>query len=263
MRKYLIIICFLLGLQMNWAQKGLNSHSIIHHRNGSVYIGKVLGSNESLIQMQLLDGNTVDIPWGAVTKYLPAGKILLFDDGKYHVTHGKLSNIGFGFNIGDFFEGDDALVSTHIPYIFGFQLSPKVALGAGIAFEFNEARISGFKIDTQFIPLFAYGRYYLSETKKRPFAYARIGYGFKADDDQFANDHSGGIQFQGGMGLQFASRKKMKMVLSLGYHLQKTNGSERFIDLFGNEIITAFDILIRRIVFTVGFEFQKPHKNKL
>ncbi len=195
------------------------------------------------------------------SQHVHSQDILLYDNDKYHVTRGTFWDLSLGMNTANLLDEEDARVSTHLPFLYGYHFNSNYALALGTSFEFNQAQISGFTFDTQFVPLFVYGRYYLSKYRKRPFVYGRIGYGFRGDDSTFTNDHEGGVQYQGGFGVHFASRKKGRFMISLGYHLQKTNGTERFIDPFGNEISTVFNIWIRRWIVQFGFEFTKKRKS--
>lgn len=238
-----------------------NDFSILYLQNGSVYVGEVLSDEGYEIDMKLADGNAVTFPMMDVRRHLTADRIVVYPDGKYHSTRGFFFHTGLGMNFESLvIEAEEGRISSHVPYLFGFYLNKKWALGGGFGIEFNEAEVSGFEFDTQFSSQFLYARHYPFDIKRRPFAYARIGYGGRSDESEFDDDHSGGFQFQAGGGIHFASRRKSKFVLSLGYHIQKTDGTERFIDQFGSEINADYDILIRRLILTFGIEFNKVPK---
>jgi hypothetical protein len=242
----------------SWAQKA--EHSIFHLHNGSIYIGSIISEQNHEITLSLDDGETLTFPKHKVKYYLDTNDIIAYPNGKYHHVKGFFFNTSIGINMENIFTEENNLISSHLPFIFGHYLNSKFAVGVGFAFEFNEAEISGFRLDTQFAPLFIYGRHYLGKTKKRSFIYGRLGYGFRGDDGEFTNDHEGGVQFQFGGGIHFSSRRKTKFILSLGYHLQKTNGAENFIDPFGNEIFTEYNIWIRRLILKFGAELSWKKK---
>lgn len=111
--------------------------------------------------------------------------------------------------------------------------------------------------------LFLYGRYHLTEQKRRPFVYARIGGAFtdgqleENPEDNTQNRNKGGFQFQAGGGIQFGSRKNSRWILSLGYHLQKASGQQRFIDFAGGEVTVNYDVWIRRLIVGIAVEFNR------
>lgn len=229
--------------------------SILYLKDGSVYIGEIQDKNANPINLRLSTGNNIEIDRFFIRKYLFADDVLLYDNGKYHVTRGPFFNFSFGINAAL----SDEKVSNHMSFMYGYNFNKKFAVAAGLAFEFNEAILGGFFIDTQFLPIFAYGRYYLSDNRRRPFVYSRIGYGM-ADNNNGFTDHGGGFQFQSGFGFHFASKKRTHFLLKLGYHLQNTQGSESFIDQFGNEIRTDYDLLIKRWILTFSWDFNKTNK---
>lgn len=238
-----------------------NNFSILHLKNGGVYIGEILNDRSQNVEMRLSDGNEISFPKGNVKRHLQSHRIKVYPDGKYNVIQGYFFQFGSGSNAqGIFQDAESTRISSHLPFIFGTYLNPRWGIGGGFGFEFNEAEVSGFEFDTQVFSNFIYGRYYLTENKRRPFAYARVGYGFRGDDSEFDAGNNGGFNFQAGGGFHFTSRRKGKFVLTLGYHLQETDGTERFIDQFGGEIIADYDILIRRMVLTFAAEMNKIPK---
>lgn len=232
-----------------------DNYGIFHMNNGSIYIGEVIEEQDTELQLRLADGNLITVNKYLVKEYFDHRDIKVFDGGKYQVFNGTFCHLSFGFNFGNLMGESDNRVSSTLPFQYLNHFTPRIAAGVGIGFEFFESEVSGFDFNTQFVPLYAYGRYYINESKRRPFFYSRIGYGFKAEGEELQNEHEGGFQYQGGIGLLFASKSNTRFVLSLGYHFQKTSGMESFIDNFGNEISTRFKINIQRIILSIGMEF--------
>ena len=236
-------------------------NSIFYLRNGSVYIGSVLNDEREMLEVALYDGTPISFSRFSIRRYLPAKNIKVHFDGRYNVIRGFFFQTGLGVNAGSIFETNDQRISSHNPYIFGWHFNSRIAGGAGFGFEFDEAEIGNFFVSTQLTSLFIYGRYYLTEQKRRPFLYARVGGAFSSFDDEIAAaTGSGGFQFQAGGGLHFSSRKSRKFILSLGYHQQKAAGQDRFIDFAGSEVIVDYDLWIRRLVLTFGIEFNYRHR---
>ena len=258
--RYLLFLCFII-LSPKASGQAIENNSIVHLRTGSIFFGEILNIDGDVVQMRLLSGQEVSFSKWLVKKYLPADKILVFDKGKFHVTHGWFFNTDLGLNLGGIFDTENQLVSSHLHLIYGYNFNEKFSLAAGIGFEFHETEISGFRIDTQFNPLFLFGRYYFNENKKRLFTYGRVGYGFIGGEEEFQNDNNGGVQYQAGLGIHFATKKRSNFVLTVGYHLQKTDGTENFIDSLGNEIQTEYDIWIRRLMINFGIEFNQLRRS--
>ena len=127
-----------------------------------------------------------------------------YGNGKYQVAQGWFFMIPLGFNTENLTDENDMRVSSNLPLLYGRHFDSNYSIGLGLSFEFNKARVSGFSCNTQFVPLFAYRRYYFDNNRRRPLAFVRIGYGFKAEDREFSNDHEGGMNYQGGMEMHFA-----------------------------------------------------------
>ncbi|MBT8232396.1 MAG: hypothetical protein HKO66_04950 [Saprospiraceae bacterium] len=241
-------------------QTSRKDFSIIKLRNGIVYIGQVTDDSGGQIKINLADDNSVIIDKKKVKTYHYADETIVHDNGKYHAKVGDLYHFSFGMKPFDSSNTGEPTISSHLSFLYGQYYKNKYALGLGFGFEFNEALINGFRIDTQFFPIYGYGRYYISEDKRRPFLYGRLGYGFQANSSEFNNDHEGGVQFQAGAGIHFASRKKTRFIVSLGFHQQHVTGNEKFIDELGSEINVNYKAWIRRFVLNLGFEINKPNR---
>lgn len=244
------------------------NNSIFYMKNGTVYIGEVLNKDSETLQVHLMDGNDVQIFVPSIKRYLAAKDIQVFADGRYNPTRGFFFQTGMGFNAESFAaeEEEEPRISSHLPFLFGWHVNSRWSAAAGFGFEFNEAEIAGFRVETQMTSLFLYGRYHLTKRKRRPFLYARIGGAFtdgqleENPEDNTQSSNTGGFQLQAGGGFQFSSRKNSRWILSLGYHLQKASGQQRFIDFAGGEVIADYDVWIRRLIFGVAVEFNRRPK---
>lgn len=257
---FLFCLVFILP-GLSFAQKTKNvaaNDAILHLKTGATYIGTIRKETSHQIIFDLNDTLSMSIDKYLIKRRYGPDNSFVYPSGKYHDTHGYFWGMHFGLNALGLLSGVDDRESSHFEVLFGHRFNSKWSLAGGLAFEYNQAKVSGFTFDTRFASYFVHGRYYLTENKNRLFAYTRFGYGLPADDDTETQitEHTGGPNFQVGAGLHFASRKKAKLMLSLGYYNQKTEGTESFIDANGNEIFTQFDILISRLLFKIGFEIN-------
>lgn len=230
--------------------------AIASYKNGSVYIGKKIGEEKGMVQMRIFSGDTITINKYVPHRYYDSDNAHVFSNGKFFRTKNLFWTLNFGANFagGD---GDNARESAHFEFLYGDRLTPRLDVALGAGSEFNQASVAGFQFDTQFLALFAYGRYFLTNHQKRLFVFARAGYGFSTDEpeENGSREHGGGINAKYGLGIQFASRKKSKFQISLGHYFQKTSGQESFLDLIGNEINTEYDILLNRMIISFGWDF--------
>ena len=235
--------------------------SILYLQNGGIYIGKILNDEGYDINMKLADGNEIVFPKSNVKRHFESHRLVVYPDGKYNVTKGFFFHYGSGSSLDSYVRDEEnARLSSHIPFIFGTYLNPRIALGGGLGLEFNEVEISGFEFNTSLFTQFIYGRYYLTETKKRPFIFSRIGYGSRAEGTDSNDNDKGGLNFKAGAGIHFSGRQKSKFILSIGYYLQEIEGTELFRDEFGGEIRTDYDVMIRRLTITFSAEFNNARK---
>jgi len=263
MKKYSLlwlILILLFNINISHSQSHIGDKtSIIHFKDGSIYLGEILNTTHDDVTLLLSSGNEIKFSKRLVTHYFDHEDIDVFDRGKWHIQRGLYFEAGLGINAETMAqrEGETPLVSSLFSFMMGYTLNERVSLAAGMGFEFNEAEISGFRIDTQFIPIYLRAKYFLTNQKEKPFLYIRPGYGY-AIVEEAANSgiNNGGPQLQLGAGIQFASKKQSKFIFSLGYHIQKTDGNESFVDNFGSEVAVDYDILIKRIVMTMSYEFS-------
>lgn len=249
MRKCIVLLftlqCFVSAIAQtntDWA--------IATYRNGSIYLGQKVSEKDGLIRLRLPTEDTITVNRYTGATIYDSNNAVVFSDGKYFLTHGFFWSTNFGFSIN---RGETA----HLDLLFGKHVTQKLDIAFGLGSEFNEARAAGFSFDTQVFSLYGYGRYFITSSKPRIFAYGKLGYGFASEEtpDGVPREHIGGFNAKYGIGVQFASRNKSKFQLTFGHYFQKVSGQEFFLDFIGNEIETEFDILIQRLVVSFGWDF--------
>jgi hypothetical protein len=252
-----IIFLFFLFIATNAFSQISPDLAIVKYKNGIYYVGEKIEEENDFVSLKLNTADTIQIDKNQLAKYYDSNNAIIFPNGKYFDTSRKFWSFSFGFNALGVLDSVDQRVSTHLEIMYANRLTKNLNIGFGAGFEFNEARVSGFQFDTQFTSLFVYGRYYITNKPKRIFLFSRLGFGFSSEDnvEGVSSEHSGGFNSLTGLGIHFASRKKSRFQLMIGFYTQKTNGREFFLDNIGNEVQTNYDILIKRLMFKFGWEF--------
>jgi len=231
-----------------------SDEAMIYCRDGSVYRGMIVSENSKTIRIVTIENDTLSVSQANVKKVKRSGDYLFHSKGKTHDINGFFWAINIGFNAAGMFTGEE-IGSEHFELLFGWRFNKQWSVASGIGSEFNFNQIGGFSVQTNFSSFFLYGRYYFTDGRPRLFAYSRLGVGIGQSNETQTLDNAGGIQWQGGGGVHFASRKRARFIISLGYYMQKTNGTQFFLDGFGNEVKVDFDILITRPILKLGIEF--------
>ncbi len=253
----LIAVCFLILAISNYCsgQKKADE-AMIYSRDGSVYRGKIIKENAKIIQFVTLEKDTVSLPAKSVKKIKRSEDYLFLSNGRMYDIKGFFWAINLGFTPNSLFTSDDTR-SEHFEALFGWRINKQWTIGNGVGSEFNISQVGGFSVETTFTSLFLYGRYYFTDSRPRIFAFSRLGVGVVGQTETTeTNNSQGGVQWQGGGGVHFASRRNTRFIISLGYYLQKANGTQLFLDDFGNEVKIDFDILITRPILKLGIEFR-------
>ncbi len=254
MKGHFVCLCLFIFASSVFCQKNNRDElalAILH--DSSKYIGKKISETDGKIQLQITTGDTITVHRLQTYKFYDNSNGIVYPNGKFFKTTGFFFDFTFGLNA-NLFGGSG---SVHTEYLFGKRFTKQLDLAVGFGTEFNQVEIGGFEFDTQFVSLFVQGKYYILNVKPRPFVFGRIGYGGSAEDEQDRIDmgSSGGANFQYGIGLQFAGRKRSRFHLSLGHYYQPATGTEFFLDTIGNEIETSFDIKIQRLILKLGWQF--------
>lgn len=250
-KRVLIVMLSLLCYLSSSAQ---SMDDIVYLKDGSIYRGEIIEENDAYLYMVIVDGQTIGVPQGEIrrTRTMQADRYLFHKGGRYHKKKGIFWNVELGSNV--FSEG----VSDHASFLVGYRFNKRWSAAAGVGSELNTTNIAGFQVETQFSSFFLYGRYYLADSRRRPYIYSRLGYGKGPDTEEQFNSgrHSGGFQAQNGLGIHFSSRKSFRFIIGMGVHTQYTNGEQFFLDDFGSEIKVEYDnFWLNHIVLKFGIEF--------
>ncbi len=229
---------------------------MVYCNDGSIYRGELVGEDDKTLQI-VIEQDTLNVSKVRVKAVREAGDYLFHPKGKFHDTKGFFWSMNLGFSTAGLFTEQD-MTSGHFELLFGYRFNKRWTIASGLGSELNTSQIGEFLIETGFSSYFLYGRYYFTDGRPRLFAYSRLGFGAgqAAEDAETNINNKGGIQWQAGGGIHFASRKNARFIISWGYYLQKTSGTQFFLDDFGNEVKVDFDMLIQRPILKLGIEFR-------
>ena len=235
------------------AQKRTPSYenaAIVHYFDGSVFIGRIVDENADQIILEITTGNEIRVNKRKIKRiYRNAENTFVYSKGRMHDIKGLFIGLDFGFSVA----ADEG--SVHLDFLMGTRLNERFLVGAGLGFYGNTTTLAdNFWTSHQFLTLYGYGRYYLGNRRVRPFTFTKLGYGIGGDVD-FGNEHSGGIHFQPGLGLHFASKKRSTLTIMLSQYVQYTQGNNVSQDFFSNPIVFDYSIWYNRTMLTIGLDF--------
>ncbi len=248
-----VLLCLLyVNPALSQSGESVPTEDVIYLKDGSVYKGIIVDENGSFIYMEVLDGNRIDIPRWKIRKKMSNNNFIFHNRGRYHYTKGLFGALTIGLS-----PTDESVFTEQVSFLVGYRFNKRFSAAIGLGNELTTSEMAGFEVETNFSSYYLYGRYYLSDYRRRPFVYARGGYGSGPADEAESGRHSGGIQGQIGAGIHFASKRRSRFVLSLGYHVQHTSGQQFFLDTFGNEVLVEYpNTWINNFVISFGIEFR-------
>ena len=223
--------------------------AIVYYRDGSVFIGRIVAEDVFALQLAISTGDTIRVELNEARKVLRSTRdILVASRGKFFYTKGMFTSFGLGGG-----GGDDT--ATLLDLMIGRRIDEKYSVAVGTGLHYYSFFFGNFWADTQFIPVYGYGRYYLGRKNTRPFVFATAGYGFPSGTLFFGN-FAGGFQGRLGVGINWASRKKLRWLLTLSQTVQNVRGSAANTDPFNNLVLYNYDLWLNRVVVKLGLEFR-------
>lgn len=220
----------------------------IHLHDGSVFIGKVVEENFFQVILVATTGDTLHINKGLISK-----KFEKKDEPKFFYSDVFFGSIDLNHN--------PDYGAAQIDLMAGYRIDERYSFGVGFGIHQDMLTAGGLFATNRY--KVAYGtarRYFFLKKEIRPFVFTKAGHGF-ADNFTYGweqNVHNGGFYSQTGIGLQFASRTKIRFFMSLSQHFQHTTGHQQsFINLpSNNPVNVAYDVWHSNVIFKIGMEFQ-------
>lgn len=244
----LLISTGLCQFNMVLGQNALSEERIIYLNDGSVLIGTTLEEDLNRIVLVVSTGDTLHIDKSLIRTRLKKIKAT-----KFHYTKGIFASIDLNLLA--------VYNSNQIDLILGYRLNEKYALGIGVGAHTNSSNFNGIWPGNTFNPIYAYGRrYFALKMKNKPFIFMKAGYGFTRSPDfgwsntQIKND--GGLYAQPGIGLNFASRNKFRIIMSLSQYFQYSSGEQHSFDAFNNPVEVNYSGIHSEFTFKIGIEFR-------
>lgn len=255
-RTFILLTLFCLSTCLCFGQrrgsKKETTRAIVQYEDGSVFIGQIIEEGLLELKMVLTTQDTITLNKVYIKRIRRTDKnISLHGGAKFHYTKGLFYSLQFGGAFVD--EGDNE--TGQIEAIVGYRINKKVAAGIGFGNSYNSTFAFGTWIDANAIPVFAYGRYYPLDKKIKPFVAGKIGWAFP-DQNTFSGDHQGGLLFQPEIGVNFASRRRMRFLITVGQQVQNIRGENLDFDAFGNRIESKYSLWFNRTVLKIGFEWK-------
>jgi len=259
MAKYkvlLLLSLFTLNASLCFGQKRKfkkeKTSAIVQYNDGSVFIGQIIYEGALDLKMILTTKDTINLHKVHIKRIRRTDKnIALFNGAKFHYTKGLFYSLQLGGGGSD----NANNVTNQTEVIIGYRFNKKVATGIGFGASYNSTISFGDWLEANSLPVFAYGRYYPFDKKVRPFIAGRLGWAFP-NQDAFGGDHRGGVLIQPEIGVNFASRRRMRFLLSIGQQIQNIRGENLNFDPFFNPVTTKFNLWFNRTVFKIGFEWK-------
>ena len=248
--KNLLLLTFILFSTALFSQN-LLSKTVVYADDGSVYVGEILSENILDIKMVIGTLDTIVLDKRSIKKMNnPPKDMVMYQRGKYHRTGGMFYSFALSSTVSGENEGNGIL-----NFIIGKRLNEKWHIGAGLGFSAGSVQLPGFVwVDHEFFNVSGYGRYNVTRNKVILFTDASLGIGLSTGD-RWRGSHTNGIYFQPGVGIEFASRKKLKWSIKLSQYMQNTSGTQTFPSNFNTEATINYKQFYNRTMIGVGMTF--------
>lgn len=232
------------------AQNEQLDKAIIYTFDGSVFIGEIVAENDLELMMQVVTTDIITVNKGMINRmYRGEHEVLIHRGGKIHYNSGVFFSTTFGGG------GTDTNSSGEWDFILGKRLNKYYSVGIGMAFTNHTLDLVFTTLDPGFIPVYGYGRYYLTHKRARLFGAAKLGWGFPSGFG-FEINHSGGLYFQPSVGIHFASKKARRFIIAIANTIQNVSGNNVFFDQFSNPVTTNYNLWMNRVLIKIGIEIH-------
>ena len=256
MKKLPCFLGFLLlwSLTTSYSQSKWNPEdAIIYSEDGSVYIGQIVFEDTWQIDLLIQTGDTIHLGKKDIDKtWRSKENITMLRKGRFHFKNTLFVGLDIAFGL----DQDDVVGSALVNLIVGYHFNDRVSAGLGMGSHINTAVIGDLFYEHNFTPFFGHGRYYLSQkTNARFFVFSNLGYGFPIQSE-WLDEFDGGLFFNGGIGIHFASKKNVRYTMKVYQYMQGTSGVDVTADLFNRPITTKYNYWYNRTVLAFGMSFR-------
>lgn len=252
---FILMWCFLLLVVAQLEAQHVKSpveESIIYYKDGSIFKGTIINEDALHYQMVLSTLDTIHVNKAMVGRFTNARRMNLYRRGGYHYKDGI-----YVYLTGMLGGGADESYTGMTDITLGYRTNPNQSIGIGAGLAISDIVLASTWMTHEFTTVFLYGRQYLGKSKTRFYFDSRVGYGFaRMGQDGISDDHTGGVHFQPGVGLHFASKSGLKWHIGLARFVQRTSGQDMTFGPFNQPIETDFKLWYSRTVFKVGIEIR-------
>lgn len=243
--------CMLTDTPVEAQEKAPEEERIIYYKDGSVFRGRILSEDPLHLQLVLSTMDTISINKSMIGRNTTARRMSMHRRGGFHYKEGM-----YAYLTGMLGGGDDNLTGM-TDLTLGYRIHPNRSVGIGAGLAISDIVLAGSWMTHEFTTIFLYGRQYLGKSKTRFYFDTRLGYGLpRASANVFGNEHNGGVHFQPGLGLHFASKSGLKWHIGVAQFVQRTSGEDITTGPFNQPIETEFKLWYHRTVFKLGIEIR-------
>lgn len=218
----------------------------VKYGDGSFFIGEVVRWETDHLFLKLSTLDTIKLNRSFIKNIKNPGEFIWGEEGRYHFKKGffVFASLGLSPSNNHTSQSDIRL---------GWRKNKKWSHGLGFGSARVDAQISGIYLNHRFTPVYAYSRYYLSNSGVRPYVHTSVGYGFLENIPW--QDTNGGLYFSPAFGIHLPSRGKVKWHFIISQYMQNTTGGQEFFDNRGFPVVTRYDLWLNRTVIKIGLEF--------
>lgn len=254
--KYLSLI-FLLSffLVSNLDAQNDDFLETIQYEDGSYFIGRTIEENSFQILFELESTkDTIRLNPSMIDKWFNTKDFFTFKGGRYHKKNGKFNLIEYSVG------GNEIDATVQFEYITGKLLKPRLGVGLGLGINFSTINNITWTPVT-FAEIFAYGKYYLNDNRRRLFVDSKLGAAIALESDDWMSYTSGPL-LQVGFGVELARSKRLRWSFKISQLMQYTTIriNDANTNFFDNSFV-ARDIqildkrLFNRTMIGIGLHF--------
>ncbi len=254
MRYFSVLIALLLGHLVNGQE---DKKEEVYLKDGSVLVGHILEDTDYAIKILLGSGDTLDIGYKyvesiGVKERRKSSFIELAP--RFHKEQGILFQLSLNSIYSDVETGSE--VALNVAKRFG----PRINVGGGVAYTTWANYVNWIYVRSNYIPVYAYGRYYFNDKLVRLFTSAKLGYGLALNNNNFffqgTHDLNGGMFSQASLGIHIANRRKVRVLIALTGNYQRATGRLEGIDWNTNlPFVSDYRAHYIRPGLSIGVEF--------
>lgn len=211
--------------------------------------GSLVGQNEKGWVISNYQKDTITVLKETIRKIYFPDEITLFARKRFHYKKGRLLNHSFGIGLG--------AAHWNLSYNRRFTTKFEAGFGLGVhnnSFYFNTSN-SQHWVFVGSCPLYVHGKYIFSSGKKLWYGKARAGWANNFNSSS-SYDLKDGFLFEGGIGLTFKSKTRMKRYLEMTQYFAQASGMAADNSAFALSDI-GFKVWFVSFMITYGIEIGR------